>query len=371
EAVGPGGIVVARDAPHTEWAEALGRLWDDSAEHGRLSAAALDHSRRPDMDPEVVAAMVEDALAEAIERACARSQRVGGRSSTALPLVSVVLPVRNGAATIDAQLAALAAQTYDGPWELVVCDNGSTDATRNRVVSWRGGLPAPVRIVDASGRRGVAHARNVGVRAAAGDLILVCDADDVVSPDWMRHMVQALGDHEIVTGASELRRLNTPDQYDWTGNADQDDAAVAYGFMRHVSGGNLGVRRDVALRLAGFDETLRRAEDIDWSWRAQYGGAEIAYEPASVIHIRLRSELGAVAASRFRGGFTEPQLYRRHREHGMRAESREEVIAIWRWLARKSTTAWRDPTQRIRWTDHAAHRAGRLVGSLRHRTMYL
>src|SRR5206468_3683315 len=44
-------------------------------------------------------------------------------------LVSVIIPVRNGAATLGSQLRALAAQTYPGLWEIVIADNGSTDAT--------------------------------------------------------------------------------------------------------------------------------------------------------------------------------------------------------------------------------------------------
>jgi hypothetical protein len=55
----------------------------------------------------------------------------------------------------------------------------------------------------------------------------------------------------------------------------------------------------------------------------------------------------------------------------MAAESLEQVAATWRWLGRTALTAWRDPTQRHRWTDHAAHRAGRVVGSIRHRTLFL
>ena len=68
-------------------------------------------------------------------------------------LVSVVVPVRNGAATIALQFEALADQDYDGPWEVVVSDNGSTDATRSVVDEWSAKLPG-LRVVDSSQARG-------------------------------------------------------------------------------------------------------------------------------------------------------------------------------------------------------------------------
>jgi hypothetical protein len=55
----------------------------------------------------------------------------------------------------------------------------------------------------------------------------------------------------------------------------------------------------------------------------------------------------------------------------MPAEPLDAVREEWRWLARKAWPAWKDVDLRIRWTDHAAHRVGRVVGSLRHRTMFL
>lgn len=74
--------------------------------------------------------------------------------------VSVLLPVRDGVTTIGEQLAALATQTYGGPWELLIIDDGSSDGTLDVVTRWRDRLPQ-LRIVSAGGN-GVAHARNVG-----------------------------------------------------------------------------------------------------------------------------------------------------------------------------------------------------------------
>ena len=62
--------------------------------------------------------------------------------------VSVVMPTRNVAETVGGQLAALAAQTYTGDWELVVADNGSTDDTAPVLHRWADRIPH-LRVVDA------------------------------------------------------------------------------------------------------------------------------------------------------------------------------------------------------------------------------
>lgn len=67
--------------------------------------------------------------------------------------------------TLSDQLAALARQTYHHPWELIVSDNGSVDGTRQLAESWSDRLP-DLRVADASDRKGLNHARNVGVARA-------------------------------------------------------------------------------------------------------------------------------------------------------------------------------------------------------------
>jgi glycosyltransferase involved in cell wall biosynthesis len=285
-------------------------------------------------------------------------------------LASVILPVRNAAATIGDQLAALAGQTYAGAWELVVADNGSADETAAVVEGWRDRLPV-LKVVDASRRRGVAHARNVGLRAAAGEVLLICDGDDVVAPDWLEHMVAALEAHPLVTGFTDIVTLNRPEQYRWTGDEARAEAGVGYGFLPYASGGNLGMWREVFDLLAGFDEKLRRAEDVDFGWRACYAGIQVHFEPRAVIQRRLRERPSTVLLAGIRGGISEPGLYRRHRQRGMARESFAEVFGLYRWLARTSPAVVLGRDNRLRWAALAGMRLGRVVGSVRNRVLFL
>ena len=122
-------------------------------------------------------------------------------------MLSVVVPVLDCETMIETQLDALAAQDYKGDWEVLVVDNGSTDGTIEVAKAYADRLPN-LRIIDASSRRGVSHARNCGARAADGDLILICDADDRVRPSWVRKMAEASRTLDIIGGYLDTKQLN-------------------------------------------------------------------------------------------------------------------------------------------------------------------
>jgi glycosyltransferase involved in cell wall biosynthesis len=81
ESVGPGGVLVDPAAPPERWVEALSRVWDDPAEYERLSAAALDHARRPEIQPGVIVTRFVDILS----RHAGRESPPGGELSLTGP----------------------------------------------------------------------------------------------------------------------------------------------------------------------------------------------------------------------------------------------------------------------------------------------
>ncbi len=66
EAVGPGGILLAHDAPIADWIEALSKLWDDGPSHARYAEAARDYSRRAEIQPEAIIDAFVAQLARAV-----------------------------------------------------------------------------------------------------------------------------------------------------------------------------------------------------------------------------------------------------------------------------------------------------------------
>jgi GT2 family glycosyltransferase len=204
--------------------------------------------------------------------------------------LSVVIPCLNAADEIGAQLERLAQERWSEPWEIIVADNGSTDATREIVRRYQDRIEH-LRLVDASDRPGASHARNVGVAAADGEYIAFCDADDEVQPGWLAAMGEALRRHDLVAGRLEFSSLNAP----WSvalREAWQDERLAT--FARHLTfaaAGNLGVRRSLHERVGGFDEDfVGGGDDTDYCWRLQRAGAKIHFEPRAVVSYRLRHD---------------------------------------------------------------------------------
>ena len=102
------------------------------------------------------------------------------------PRVSVVIPCHNMAGTLAETLASVAAQELEGPVEVLVVDDGSTDGSGDLAAS----LGAAVLRQPASGHP--AHARNTGFAAAAAPYVLPLDADDLLEPGFLAATVAAL-----------------------------------------------------------------------------------------------------------------------------------------------------------------------------------
>ncbi|GAA5212219.1 hypothetical protein GCM10025774_36010 [Microbacterium kyungheense] len=217
--------------------------------------------------------------------------------SARVPAVSVIIPAYNAARTIARQLDALTRQHVDVDWEVIVCDNGSTDATSRTAQSWADRLP--LRVIDASARRGPSAARNAGADAARAPLLAFCDADDAVTDDWLSGLLPVLGAHPfVVTAARVESAYSTPDRrlYDVV-------TTLRMPFLPELpfgSSSHLAVSAEAFTRVGRFDETLRTGEDVDLSWRLQLAGYAVTECREAIIDHSRRAGFFATVRQ-FRG----------------------------------------------------------------------
>jgi len=191
-------------------------------------------------------------------------------------LVSVIIPVFDGAATLSACLRALQNSRYPAA-EIFVIDDGSTD---DSALLADGGAT----VLSTGGRRGPAKARNLGSRHATGDLLLFLDADVEVHADALARIVarfEAEPDLDALIGS-------------------YDDSPSGPGFVSqfknlmhafvHLHGkrraftfwcGCGAVKRAVYLEQGGLDETYDRPsiEDIEFGFRMMRSGRKLALDP--------------------------------------------------------------------------------------------
>ncbi len=284
-------------------------------------------------------------------------------------MISVVIPARDASGVIEGQLAALAVQVVAEPWEVIVADNGSTDATVAVVEAWTDRLP--VRVVDASWSPGVNFARNAGARAALGDRVLFCDADDEVETGWVTALAAALRDHDGVGGRIDRRRF--------TDVSRQRDGLVVSagltpwpGYLSFVTGANCGFRAAVLVALGGFDEEFSGGgDDVEVSWRLQLAGYGLGFVPEAVVHYRERTHGRGVAKQFYHYGLQDPHLHRSFASQGMPRSGIVDGLRSWGHLLVRAPRYVRTPAGRAQWVRSVSRRVGRIVGSVVYRNLYL
>jgi len=283
--------------------------------------------------------------------------------------LTVIVPAYNAAATIGVQMTALAGQIWDEPWEVIVADNGSTDATRAEVERFRGRVPG-LRLIDASARRGVAHGRNVAARAARADCLVWCDADDEVAPGWVAAIGSALAEDPLVASRFDYERLNPP----WVRASRRNAQRMILGrfkyapYFPHAGGSGLGVQRWLHEALGGFDESLICA-DTDYCYRAQLVGVKLRLVEEAVLHVRYRGSIADMYRQARNWETDNVLLHRRYRPADMPALPPRALVTYWaRSFVRLAGRApWLLSRRgRAAWAWHLGTLVGRIRGCLRH-----
>lgn len=207
------------------------------------------------------------------------------------PSISVVMPVKNAAATLPAAIESLLGQT-EPDWELVAVDDGSTDGSLAVLHAFARRDPR-IRIV-AEPHRGLVPALNLALDSAAGRLIARMDADDVALPERLERQRRHLGRHPVV-GLVVTRVVFG------------GDGERGAGYARHVEWTNTLLTHD-EIALARFVES------------------PLAH-PSVMFRRELVDRLGGYADGDFPEDY---ELWLRWLDAGVRMEKLPEALLIWR-----------------------------------------
>lgn len=184
-------------------------------------------------------------------------------------MVSIVLPAKNHLRDLTIPCVRAIRKNTCYPYELICIDDGSSDGTFRYFQ----------RVADKAFRhrknRGVAAARNTGIKAAAGDYVYTMDNDVFVYPGWLtQHMKEHAKNPAAILGdipSDEKHKLRNPRARDGLIYVDQL-ASAAMCIPGYVFG-----------RIGGFDEGLPVASDTDFCFRARLAGIEIALAPTVIL----------------------------------------------------------------------------------------
>src|SRR5262245_38954230 len=243
---------------------------------------------------------------------------------TALPFLSVIVPVRNEQEFIADTLAQLLGQDYPRDrFEVLVADGRSTDDTRERVAAIAAEHPQ-VRLLD-NPRRWSSAGRNVAIRAARGDIVVLVDGHcQLNNPRYLADLADAFARSGAdcvgrpqpldVTGASPLQRAiaaargsllgHHPASFIYSGREQfvpPQSVAVAY-------------RREVFERVGLFDERFDACEDVELNHRVDRAGLRCFFTPAVAARYVPRASLRGLFRQMARYGRGRVRLARKHPE---------------------------------------------------------
>lgn len=213
------------------------------------------------------------------------------------PALSVVIPTFNAGELLAQQVEAVltSAARWAGAVEVVIADNLSTDgAVADAVDAHRDDDRGVVRRVLAQDRRGVSHARNVGIREASSDRIAICDADDVVHDGWVPAMGGAICEETpYVTGPLDVDSLNPEWAREMRGRRVYEHPARFDDVVPFAHGCNIGIHRALVELIGPFDEHLANGggDDIEFGCRAWRAGVQLRWEPEACVAYRFRRSL--------------------------------------------------------------------------------
>lgn len=215
-------------------------------------------------------------------------------------MVSIIICTYNREKYLGETLERLAANVFDGEWELLLIDNNCTDSTPAICKAFAAKYPAtPFRYVVEE-KQGLSHARNRGMAEAKGDWLLFLDDDAFVEPDYLSRLnryIDQLPDMMAFGGRiyplfedgkapSWLCRWNKS----WLSAIDKGDNIGRFEGSEFPIGANMGFRRMMYEACGGFDTTLGRSgknliggEEKDYFNRIKARQGKIYYLPEIAV----------------------------------------------------------------------------------------
>jgi glycosyltransferase involved in cell wall biosynthesis len=250
-------------------------------------------------------------------------------------LVSVIIPARNAARTLQEALDALERQTLPREsYEVLVVDDRSTDETPALVRASN-----LARLVEMPRRGGSYSARNLGLEHSRAEVIAFTDADCRPVGDWLRQGLSDLDAHgaDLLGGYIDVplgADPSIPELLDVCWHLDQ----ARFHQMGFAVTANLFVRRAVFDGVGGFHRKLTSNGDREFCSRAASRGFKLAYSPGAAIVHPPRTTARQTVRKGFRlgVGLAQTEIRARRAGEGARANlSRSGLMRSWLGFVKK------------------------------------
>lgn len=198
------------------------------------------------------------------------------------PLISVVMPVHNGAFYLSDCLDSIAAQDVSETYELVVIDDCSNDSTREILTRYRDRI-RHMAIIRTHTTVGPASARNIGLRKARGAFIATMDADDICDVSRLRVQYEYMRSHNKVgLVGSHAMMIDATGKYLYLQRYPLSDEVIKYRLVipdKTFCHPSTMMRRELVDRIGGYTEHMQSSVDYDlytrMMWITKFGNLDV------------------------------------------------------------------------------------------------
>ena len=257
-----------------------------------------------------------------------------------IKLVSVIIPVHNGDRDLPALLDCLRLQTLPlEQVEYLIVDNQSSDRTSQLLQTAAQTNPQIIPL-QATKIQSAYAARNVGIKASRGELLIFTDADCRPRLDWLEHLINPFKQPQINLVVGEILGLasnNWLEIYAENAQILSQQHTLHHEYLPYGQTANLAIRKSVLRSTGLFRPYLTTGGDADLCWRiqAQFPGC-LVFAPEAIVHHRHRSNLQEFYRQWYKYGSSNRYLHQLHGVNLMRSFSTNEYIyRLLRWLCRE------------------------------------
>ena len=264
------------------------------------------------------------------------------------PFVSVIVPIYNGEADVPGLSKTLFAQTYPAARvEYLLVDNGSQDQTPallKAAIAQAQAQGLTATYLSETAIQSSYAARNRGIQAARGEILVFTDADCQPQPDWLEQLVTPFADAAVGAVAGEIMALpgnNWLEQYAEQIKTLSQTHTLNHSFCAYGQTANLAVRRAVFEAVGLFRPYLTTGGDADLCWRLQRESSwELRFAEQAIIRHRHRQTLAELRSQWRRYGKSNRYLHELHGISLMRSISSREIrYRMARWVIKELPAA--------------------------------
>jgi glycosyltransferase involved in cell wall biosynthesis len=241
--------------------------------------------------------------------------------------ISVIIPAYNAERYIGQALESVASQTYQN-WEIIVTDDGGTDATGRLVSEFARKTTRNVMLLEHVQSQGPSAARNTAMKAAKGEYIAFLDADDIWMPEHLGSVCALLasGSADLAYAKCFVFRNTASGEIELlpTGTFEVKNPPADLFRRKFNNPSGAAITRRLMEKVGDFDRNLRRAEDVDYWIRAAALGFPIA--PTGKQTYYYRKSPGSLSAESAKMAEGTARVYDKNRNCGILPE--REIVSL-------------------------------------------